>query len=153
MKKKSPEDQLAGFIRRYAPEIAEMAHAARSKLQELLPGAVEMVYDNYNAAVIGFGPTDRPSEAILSLVLYPRWINVCFLHGAKLSDPLKLLTGNGKQVRSLRLRDAGQLDTAPVCALIEQAVEQSTVSFDETMPHQLVIRFVSPTKRSRRPTK
>jgi len=58
-----------------------------------------MVYDNYNALVIGFGPTERPSEAILSIVLYPRDVSLGFLQGAKLADPKKLLQGRGNQVQ------------------------------------------------------
>jgi len=42
-----------------------------------------MVYDNYNALVIGFGPNDRPSLAIFSIVLFPRWVTLCFLQGGR----------------------------------------------------------------------
>jgi hypothetical protein len=33
-----------------------------------------MVYDNYNGLVIGFGPNDKPSLAIFSIVVFPRWV-------------------------------------------------------------------------------
>ena len=49
--------------------------------------AVEMIYDNYNWLVIGFSPTDRPSDAIFSLVLPPGRVTLCFLQGAGLPDP------------------------------------------------------------------
>jgi hypothetical protein len=29
-----------------------------------LPGAIELVYDNYNALAIGFGPSEKSSDAI-----------------------------------------------------------------------------------------
>ncbi len=87
MPAKSPEAHLERFLARYTPEIAGLARAARARLQELLPGAVQMIYDNYNALVIGFGATERPSKAVLSVALYPRWVNLYFLHGASLPDP------------------------------------------------------------------
>jgi hypothetical protein len=44
-------------------------------LRKRIPGAaVEMVYDNYNGLVIGFGPNDKPSLAIFSIVVFPRWV-------------------------------------------------------------------------------
>src|ERR1051325_5444510 len=99
MKNQSPEKQLAGFIARYTPEIAVLAQAILAKMRARLPGAVELVYDNYNALVIGFGPTERASEAIFSIVLYPRWVSLFFLEGASLPDPQKRLKGSGKVVR------------------------------------------------------
>src|SRR5438445_5726672 len=47
----------------------------------------------------------RPSEAVFSVVLAPRWVSLCFLQGAKLPDPERLLRGGGKQVRNIRLED------------------------------------------------
>jgi hypothetical protein len=35
-------------------------------------GAIELVYDNYNALVIGYGPTERASDALIFLAVYPR---------------------------------------------------------------------------------
>jgi hypothetical protein len=40
---------------------------ALAKMRARLPGAVELVYDNYNALAIGFGPTERTSEAVFSI--------------------------------------------------------------------------------------
>ena len=33
--------------------------------------ALELVYDNYNALAIGYAPTERTSEAIFSIALFP----------------------------------------------------------------------------------
>ena len=90
----SPEAQLEGFLAKYTPEIAGLAKAALVKMRKRLPGAVEMVYDNYNALVIGFSPSERPSEAIFSIALYPRWVNLFFLQARGLRDPEKRLKGS-----------------------------------------------------------
>jgi len=55
-------------------------------MRKLVPGAIEMVYDNYNWLVIGFSPSERPSEAIFSLVLPAGKATLCFLQGAGLPD-------------------------------------------------------------------
>src|SRR5438132_12406270 len=122
MEESSPEQQLAGFIVRYTPEVAALAREALARMRARLPGAVELVYDNYNALAIGFGPTERASEAIFSIALYPRWVSLFFLHGVNLPDPQKLLKGSGKMVRYLVLADAATLDKPAVRALIAQAL-------------------------------
>ena len=88
--------QLDSFLGKYDPEIAAFAGRALARMRKLVPGAIEMVYDNYNALVIGFCPTERPSEAIFSIVLYPRYVSLCFLQGAGLPDPANRLHGSGK---------------------------------------------------------
>ena len=149
----TPEAQLEGFLAKYTPEIAGLAKAALVKMRKRLPGAVEMVYDNFNALVIGFGPSERPSEAILSIALYPRWVNLFFLHGKSLRDPQKLLKGSGNQVRSLVLETAGTLDDPAVGELIEQAAERAAVPFDFKQKRKMVIRAIAPKQRPRRPAK
>ena len=67
MKKAASEQkELDGFIDKYTPEIAAQARACLKILRACMPGAIQLVYDNYNALVIAFGPTERPSEAIFS---------------------------------------------------------------------------------------
>jgi hypothetical protein len=78
----SPAAQIARSLAKYTPQIQAEARAARRILRGLLPTATEMVYDNYNALVFAFVPGDRPSEAILSIALYPRWVTLFFLRGA-----------------------------------------------------------------------
>src|SRR6476620_6891964 len=121
---KSPERQLDWFLGKYLPEIEAQARAARKKLSDLLPGTVQMVYDNYNFLVIGFGPTERPSEAILSLALAPKHGSLCFLYGVDLPDPKKLLRGSGNQVRNIRLEGETTLDQPAVRTLIKEAVRR-----------------------------
>jgi len=131
---------------RYTPELQRTARAALKKMRERLPGAIELVYDNYNALVIGFGPTDRASDAIFSIVLYPRWVTLFFLDGAKLRDPKKLLEGNGKFVRHVVLTSPDVLDDPGVRALMTQALGGMT--FEK---RKLVIKSISKKQRPRRP--
>ena len=149
----SPEDQLEKFLARYTPEIAGLARAALAKMRKRLPGAVEMVYDNYNALVIGFCPGERPSEVIFSIALYPRWVNLFFAHGKSLRDPEKLLKGGGNRVRNIVLESAGTLDDPRVRDLIEEAVERAPVPFDSAKKRKLMIRAIAAKQRPRRPAK
>ena len=147
----SAEEQLSHFLGMYEPAIAAGAREVRARLQALLPGAVELVYDNYNALVIGYGPTERPSEAILSIAVMPRWVTLCFLWGVRLSDPHGLLRGSGHQVRNIRLVSPADLDQAPIRDLIEQAIALSAPPTDPARPATLIIRSVSAKQRPRKP--
>ncbi len=147
----SPERRFATFLAMYTPEIVAETEAVLAKMRARLPGAVEMVYDNYNGLVIGFGPEDRPSDAVFSVIALPDHVTLCFLWGADLFDPDKLLRGGGVRVRHIRLDDPETLDAAPVRALMTEAIARSGKPFDDTQPNRMVIRAVHPKPRPRRP--
>ena len=151
MKDQSPERQLASFIAKYTPEIGALAQAALAKLRARLPGAIELVYDNYNALAIGFGPTERASDAIFSIALYPRWVSLFFLHGADLPDPQKLLKGSGKVARHIVLKDADVLDKPAVRTLLAQALKRAAKPLDGASTGRIVIKSISAKQRPRRP--
>jgi hypothetical protein len=139
----SPDERLAAFIAEYAPEIAELARAACDRMRALLPGAFQLVYDNYNALAIGFSPTQSSRNALFSIVLYPRWVSLFFLKGANLPDPDCVLKGSGKVVRHVVLKSAGDLDTEPIQELMTVALEGAAVPLDAAVPGELIIK-VSP---------
>lgn len=148
---KTPEMQLASFLAKYAPEIAAQAEAILNGMRKRYPFATQLVYDNYNALAIGFGPTERASDAIFSITLFPRWVNLFFLQGKGLPDPHALLQGAGNQVRSIRVTSPAMLDEPEVCALMEEAVARAAVPFDPRAKGKLVIKSVSAKQRPRRP--
>ena len=142
--------QLDEFIDRFDPEIAKRARALLKKMRARLPGTTELIYDSHNALVIGFASSDRASDAIFSIALYPRWINLFFAHGATLPDPKKLLKGSGKQVRHIRIDDAAQLDDPPIVALMKTALARCE-PFDPGTPRQTILKAIAPNPRPRRP--
>ena len=147
----SAERQLDGFLNAYTPEIAELARKILAKLRKRLPHAMELVYDNYNALAIGFAPSERASEGIFSIAIYPKHINFFFLQGAKLPDPDGLLQGEGSVVRHIRLEDEKTLDLPEVKAMMATAMKMAEVAFDETVKYKLVIKSISEKQRPRRP--
>src|SRR5438046_3419592 len=121
----SPEEQLDSFLARYTPAIAAQARAVLAKMRSLLPGAIELVYDNYNALAIGFGSTERTSDAVFSIAVFPRWFSLFFLHGTNLADPNHLLKGKGKSARHIVLYGPETLDMPAVQALMVQALKRA----------------------------
>jgi hypothetical protein len=144
------KQELDSLIAKYSPEVAKVARQAFRWMRKKFPRATVMVYDNYNALAIGFGPTERASDAVFSIVAYPRWVNLFFLQGAGLPDPHKLLQGSGKQVRSVLLQNAGLLDDPAVLALIDAEAKRSGL-LPDAGSGKIVIKSISARQRPRRP--
>lgn len=148
----APAKQLAGFIAKFDPRIARLARSARVALRKrFFPTAVELVYDNYNALAIGFGPNERTSECIVSLAVFARGVNLYFFRGARLSDPHKLLQGNGNQGRFMRLENVGQLAEPWVGALLGDAIQLGETPLPVSGRGHIVIKSISAKQRPRRP--
>src|SRR3954469_25083910 len=106
----------------------KLIRGCRAKVQAMFPDAVQLVYDNYNFLVIGFGPTPRPSDAVLSLAGGRRGVNLCFLQrGPELPDPEHLLRGSGTVVRTVPLDSAADLERPGVQTLLEAASPLASV--------------------------
>src|ERR1041384_870051 len=91
------QQQLRAFIAKFDPPNQKLIRAVRSAIRKQLPSAIELVYDNYNFFVIGYSPTERPSDAIISIAAAANGVGLCFIHGAALPDPAHILLGSGKQ--------------------------------------------------------
>jgi len=151
--KQLPEEaRIDEFLARYSPEVGAVLRAARAHLRSLFPRGHELVFDNYNALVFGFAPTERTSESFLSVAGYPRWVTLFFLRGIDLHDPGGLQEGSEKQVRSIRSRSAQQLAEPAIRVLIAQAMEPHREALLRADPLQTTIRLVSGKQRARRPT-
>ena len=146
----SAESQLAGFIEKFDPDNQTLIVKIRRALQKRFPTANELVYDNYNFFVIGYSPTERPSDTIVSIAAAANGVGMCFIQGARLKDPHKILLGSGKQTRFLRLESPAVLARPEVEALIAAAIAQSKAPLPTSGRGKLVIRSVSAKQRPRR---
>ncbi|MEP6733767.1 MAG: DUF1801 domain-containing protein [bacterium] len=147
---RDPEQQLAEFVAKFEPKLQTLIRSVRKAVRTRLPSAHELVYDNYNFFVIGYSPTLRPSDAIVSVTADANGVGLCFIHGAKLDDPNKILSGDGKQTRFLRLDSSKTLALPDVEALIAAAIDQSAQPLATSGRGTLVIRSVSVKQRPRR---
>lgn len=89
----------------------------------------------------------------MSLALAPSWVSLCFLKGARLPDPKRLLRGTGKVVRTIRLTGAAHLDDPDVERFLALAIGGARPAFPGHGLPRTVIRSISAKQRSRRPTR
>ena len=143
--------QLDGFIDKFTPEVAALTRALLARMKDRIPGAVIPVYDNYNALAIGFGPSDRVKDVVLSLAVMPRWVTLCFTWGVRLPDPHGLLNGSGNQLRHVRLHTPEAFDDPRIQDLLAAALQLSEPPIDATREQRLIIKSISAKQRPRKP--
>jgi hypothetical protein len=143
------EQELKGFVGKFAPPNQRLIRALRKVLRKRLPGANELVYDNYNFLVIAYCPTQKPSESYFSIGADKNGANLFFgFNGSRLKDPKKRLQGTGALNRFIRLESEKSLDDRDVKDLIAQSVALSKDPLQKK--GELVIRMISPKQRPRR---
>ena len=148
--KGNPEGLLRAFIDKFDPENRELIRAVRKTLRKRFSTAYELAYDNYNFFVLGYSPTERPSDAVVSIAAGANGVGLCFVGGAALPDPKKVLLGSGSQTRFIRVPSVEVLARPEVKALFAAAVARSRARFRTTGRPTLIIRSVSAKQRPRR---
>jgi hypothetical protein len=146
------EQQLESFIAKFTPEVAALTRSILAAMRVRYPTAIELVYDNYNALAIGFGPSEKTSQAIFSIAVFPRWVSLFFLQGKQLPDPEGILQGSGNVARHIRLPSGGRLDELSVKNLMKEATTRAAVPFSAQGTPRLIIKSISAKQRPRRPS-
>src|ERR1700676_3565694 len=136
----APEKQLKGFIGKFEPKHQSLIRAVRKALRKRFPTANELAYDNYNFFVIGYGPTERPSDCIVSMAAGANGVGLCFIRGARLPDPNKILLGSGNQTRFVRIESVDVLVRPEIEAIIAAAIAQSKTPLPASGRGKLSIR-------------
>jgi hypothetical protein len=143
------ETLLRQFVAKFDTKDQKLIRSVRKAVRQRLAGAYELVYDNYNFFVIGYSPTERPSDAIVSITARANSVGLCFIRGATLPDPKKLLRGSGSQTRSIQVEAPSVLATPDVEALIAAAIARSKARLPPKGTGRLIIRSVSAKQRPR----
>ncbi len=144
------EKHLAAFIDKFSSQDQKLIRAVRAAVRKMIPTANELVWDNYNFFVIGYSPTEKPTESILSIAARANGVGLCFIYGASLPDPDNLLLGSGKQTRFIRLESASVLARPAVRALVAAAIAQVKIPLPGSGHGKLIIRSVSAKQKPRR---
>jgi hypothetical protein len=142
-----PPDYLE-FLRPYGPEITALALAVRAFVMGEARGAVELIYDAYNAVATGYSFTGRPSDGCIHIAVYAKWVNLGFQRGSQLPDPERRLKGSGNWVRHVRITCVEDLSDPAIRALVKAAIERAVYPDPKSAPKaESVVRAIYPRKR------
>ena len=119
---------------------------------DLCPNANELIYDNYNAVAFGWSPTDKVGHTICSIAVGRSSKNVHFgfYWGSEISDPKKILMGQGNQYRYILVTDIKKFPKAYIKKLVKEAYANSLTKVKDPkqiVSGQTIVKSISDKKR------
>ena len=89
------------WLANLAPDIRAIAKQLRAMARRNMPKVHEFIYHD----AIGYSVNDSPFDRICYIAPQKKgYVNFGFFFGAGLSDPEKLLAGEGKRLRHIKIR-------------------------------------------------
>lgn len=148
---KKPTSELLEFLQAYPKEVREISLWLREYVWKLHPETNELIYDNYNALVIGFGLSEKAGDVYCSIALYGNYVNFGLLRGSEIKDPLKIFKGSAGLYRKIPVRNKEDLPDPEIKGVLNAAYEhaQKRLKQKQTMKGQVMVKSVS--KKKRRP--
>ena len=152
---KDQTKDLLKFLTPFNKEITERALWLREFIWDLYPQANELIYDNYNALAVGWSPTDRVGHTFCSIALGRTSNNVHFgfYWGSEISDPDKILLGEGNQYRYILVPDKDKFPKAYIKKLVKEAYANSLAKVKDKKQirsGQTIVKSISAKKREKK---
>src|SRR6476660_10601816 len=146
---------LLQFLKPFEQEIVERVMWLRDFAWKLCPDANELIYDNYNAVAFGWSPTDKVGHTICSIAVGRSSKNVHFgfYWGSELSDPDKILLGEGNQYRYILVPDKNKFPRTYIKKLVKEAYANSLAKVKDKkqiVNGQTIVKSVSTKKREKK---
>jgi hypothetical protein len=154
MSKEQTKDLLK-FLKPFSEDVIERALWLREFIWDLYPQTNELIYDNYNALAIGWSPTDRVGHTFCSIAVGRTSYNVHvgFYWGSEISDPDKILLGEGNQYRYILVPDKDKFPKAYIKKLVKEAYANSLAKVKDKrqiMNGQTIVKSISAKKREKK---
>ena len=154
MSKEQTKDLLK-FLKPFSNEIIERVMWLREFVWDLYPQANELIYDNYNALAFGWSPTDKVSHTFCSIAVGRTSNNVHFgfYWGTEISDPDKILLGEGNQYRYILVTDKNTFPKAYIKKLVKEAFANSLAKVKDKKQVRTgltIVKSISAKKREKK---
>ena len=150
---KDQTKDLLKFLKPFPSDVKERALWLREFVWSLYPDCNELIYDNYNALAFGWSPTDRLGHTFCSIAVGRSTKNVHFgfYWGSQISDPRKILLGEGNQYRYILVKSKDDFPKMYIKKLLKEAYANSLakVKDKKQITHGATItKSISAVKRS-----
>ena len=96
------------------PDLGAIARTWFTRMRECGEDVRELMHDGCPVACVGDAPFGYVN-------VFQSHVNVGFFMGAELEDPARLLQGNGRRMRHVKLRPGEDVNVAALSALIDSA--------------------------------
>jgi hypothetical protein len=150
---KEQADDLLVFLEPFGDKISDQVLWLRDFVWDLYPMTNELIYDNYNAVAFGWSPTDRVGHTFCSIAVgrSSKNIHFGFYWGNELSDPDKILLGEGNQYRYILVSDKTKFPKNYIEKLVHEAYANSLLKVkdkNQIIHGQTIVKSVSEKKRA-----
>src|SRR5262249_29067425 len=105
---------IDAWMKEHAGELGAIAHEWFEVMRKCGDEVRELLHDGCPVACLGDAPFGYVN-------VFTSHVNVGFFHGASLSDPARLLQGNGKYMRHVKLRPGTATNAVALSRLIDTA--------------------------------
>jgi len=153
---KEQNNDLLKFLKPFSADINETVLWLREFVWGLYPQTNELIYDNYNAVAFGWSTTDKLGHTFCSIAVgrSSKNIHFGFYWGSELSDPDKILLGQGNQYRYILVTDKKKFPKAYIESLVHEAYKNSLdkVKDKKQIKQGLtIVKSISEKKRTNKP--
>ena len=154
MSKDQTKDILT-FLKPFGDDITELVMWLRESIWDKYPQSNELIYDDYNALAFGWSPTDRVGHTFCSIAVGRTSKNVHFgfYWGNELTDPDKILLGQGNQYRYILVTDKSGFPKSYIFKLVEEAYTNSLAKVKDPkqiVQEQTIVKSISEKKREKK---
>lgn len=151
MSKEDTKD-LLNFLKPFGDDITDLVMWLREFAWDLYPQTNELIYDNYNAVAFGWSPTDRVGHTFCSIAVgrSSKNIHFGFYWGSELSDPDKILLGDGNQYRYILVTGKNKFPKTYIKKLVKEAFANSLAKVKDKkqiLNGQTIVKSISEKKR------
>jgi hypothetical protein len=145
-------NDLTKFLEPFPTAVTELAFWLREFVWDLYPDCNELIYDNYNAVAVGWSLSDKLGDTFCSIAVGRSTKNVHFgfYWGNELSDPEKMLLGNGKQWRYIVVKSKEAFPKVYMEKLLEEAHINALakVKSPSMVNGMTIMKSISPVKKA-----
>ena len=115
-----PGKEVADLLAGFAPEVRNLALAARAFVLEMTPDISERV--DVKARMIGYSYGPKYADMVGMIMPTKAGVSLGIAYAMELPDPKKLLEGTGKLHRHVKLKSMSDLESAALKALLTASV-------------------------------
>ncbi|PRX56460.1 DUF1801 domain-containing protein [Flagellimonas meridianipacifica] len=117
-----PNPQLKKFLEPYDDSIQRLTLDLRSFILDIVPETNELIWDNYNAVAIAYSKSEKLKDAFCHIAVYKKHVNFGFNRGAELTKTNVKLSGTGKLIRHISVKDFHSFPSEEIKPMIWEAV-------------------------------
>ncbi len=109
------EITVKDYLAKFPPEIRSIISALRTVARKNMPGAKEIIYHD----ALGYSTSGSPYDRICYIAPQSKgYVNFGFFFAGGLPDPRKLLIGEGKRLRHVKIRSVEEAKNPALGKLI-----------------------------------